>query len=263
MADLNDILFAYEASPRPRNAIAQHQLFSDRLDEYALHTLNSLGSPFTWVRYRNNEIVLRRRLDRAVAILNYQARFSASKLIHLARIHSDHHPLLLVQDPEEVTQRELRPRRFLAAWLTREDFNAVFQTAWSSPSDGIARAITKARKDCFLWGENSFGDIFKRKRILLRRIEGIQCLPPYRLPTTLSILERDLIVQYNKVLQEEELLWYQKLRVQWISSGERKNSFYPTSVLIRRNPNKISALRINVESNFQPELLKQHVLSYW
>ena len=42
------------------------------------------------------------------------------------------------------------------------------------------------------------------------------------------ILEKQLQVQYDQVLHEEEMLWYQKSREQWIKFGNKNTKFFLT-----------------------------------
>ena len=64
-------------------------------------------------------------------------------------------------------------------------------------------------------------------------------------------------------MRDEELLWFQKSRVNWIESGDKNTAFYHAAVMIRRNRNKISTLKINGEWISNPAVLKSHVVSYF
>lgn len=59
-----------------------------------------------------------------------------------------------------------------------------------------------------VWNKEVFGNIFKRKTELLKRIKGIQRLPNPSL--MLRDLELELVTQFNDVLKQEEILRKQK-----------------------------------------------------
>lgn len=79
----------------------------------------------------------------------------------------------------------------------------------------------------------------------------------------MQVTEQELLDEYQTILQQEELLWYQKSRKEWIAFGDRNTSYYHRSTMIRRNQNKIGSLRINGEWSSDPAVLQQHVKEYF
>jgi hypothetical protein len=71
--------------------------------------------------------------------------------------------------------------------------------------------LTPRLKD---WNKDTFGNIFKRKKELLSRLNGIQNSPHYGYNEFLDKLEKDLQEQLAVTLYQEECLWYQKSRSQ-------------------------------------------------
>lgn len=57
---------------------------------------------------------------------------------------------------------------------------------------------------------------FRNKRRLLARIEGIQPQTNFNVNRYLQHLEHNLLGEYARVLHQEELLWFQKSRAQWL-----------------------------------------------
>jgi hypothetical protein len=49
---------------------------------------------------------------------------------------------------------------------------------------------------------------------------------------------------YNKILSQEEMLWYQKSRENWVKYGNKNTKFFHTQTIIRRRRNKISGLNV-------------------
>lgn len=49
---------------------------------------------------------------------------------------------------------------------------------------------------------------------------------------------------YQEILKQEELLWFQKSREQWVTLVDRNNKFFHTHTVIRRRRNKIQGLHL-------------------
>ncbi|KAL7262327.1 hypothetical protein ACSBR1_000666 [Camellia fascicularis] len=58
------------------------------------------------------------------------------------------------------------------------------------------------------WNKDTFGNIFRQKRWLLGRIDGIQKSQFHIYTHNLHLLEKELVEQYNQTLYQEELLWF-------------------------------------------------------
>ncbi|XP_061353808.1 uncharacterized protein LOC133298522 [Gastrolobium bilobum] len=61
--------------------------------------------------------------------------------------------------------------------------------------------------------------------------------------TRLEHRENQLQQHLARVLEEEELLWFQKSMQQWIVDGNRNTKFYYLNTIVRRNHNKITRLK--------------------
>lgn len=92
--------------------------------------------------------------------------------------------------------------------------------------------VTEASK---VWNREVFGNIFRRKNRLEARIRGIQNSPSYNSSRGLQKLESKLCRDLDLVLCEEEILWFQKSRRQWVEDGDRNTTFYHCFTVIRRN----------------------------
>ncbi|KAJ4837579.1 hypothetical protein Tsubulata_037875 [Turnera subulata] len=101
-----------------------------------------------------------------------------------------------------------------------------FQAAWLSHSQFASFVL-----------EN----VVRCKRVLLKRLAGIQGYLSRRPSSFLSSLEVELRKEYAEVFQQEELLWYQKSHCQWINDGGRNIAFYHAWTVIWRRQNCIVA----------------------
>lgn len=55
--------------------------------------------------------------------------------------------------------------------------------------------------------------------------------------------EEILIKEFDAVLEQEEVIWFQKSREKWIALGDRNTKFFHTSTVIRRRRNRIDMLK--------------------
>ncbi|PPD84995.1 hypothetical protein GOBAR_DD18067 [Gossypium barbadense] len=78
------------------------------------------------------------------------------------------------------------------------------------------------------WNKEVYKHIATRKRSLARHIENVQAALDHKCSKFLLELEMDLRFEYEKVLDEEELLLLQKFRIDWIHQGDGiPSSFIP------------------------------------
>lgn len=99
--------------------------------------------------------------------------------------------------------------------------------------------------------------------MLIAWLAGIQRSEAYGMSSFLHNLERDLMREYQDRLYQEELLWYQKSRTQWIRDGDRNTRFYHLSTLVRRNRDKVLRLQIDGAWVEDPEALKLHAVEFY
>ncbi|XP_061337053.1 uncharacterized protein LOC133284091 [Gastrolobium bilobum] len=59
----------------------------------------------------------------------------------------------------------------------------------------------------------------------------------------LLYLDQALQKEINEVLEEEESLWFQKAKCNWIADGGRNTKFYHTTIISKRSKNKILELK--------------------
>lgn len=73
---------------------------------------------------------------------------------------------------------------------------------------------------------NVFGNIHNMKRKLLARIDGVQKRLPVRKFYSLIKFEIKLQKELEWVLLQEELLWFQRSRKEWICSWDKNTKFF-------------------------------------
>lgn len=96
-----------------------------------------------------------------------------------------------------------RPRRnyfkFLGAWLDHADFDSIVQHSWCSSStwnDNINRLTSNLKS----WNKDTFGNIFKRKHRIIKRLEGIKNALLIGPNERLQNLRAELWGEYNLIM---------------------------------------------------------------
>ncbi|KAF7801955.1 ribonuclease H [Senna tora] len=84
------------------------------------------------------------------------------------------------------------------------------------------------------WNKDNIGNLFRRKNRLISRIEGIQRTDDHVNNRFLCKLEKDLKKELDEVLKQEEIMWFQKSRGQWIQDGDKNTKLYHTKTIVRR-----------------------------
>lgn len=77
----------------------------------------------------------------------------------------------------------------------------------------------------------------------MARIAGIQKSLLEARNSSLIKLGARLRQDLDEILKQEEVLWYQKARVEWINDGDRNTSYFHMSTVLRRWRNKIVSLK--------------------
>ncbi|KAA3477396.1 reverse transcriptase [Gossypium australe] len=207
LGDFNHLLLPEEK--RKRRPIYSGCKLFNFVQSNELRGLGFKGPQFTWRRG-----VIFERLDRAIGNSAWCRTFLEATIFHLPRLKSDHSPILLSLNSPKKAQVD-RPFHFLAPWFVRE--------SWSNEVD-LVDNIGTLTMNLKRWNTKVFGHIIRRKRLLALRIEKIQAALDRRYSRFLMELGCQLRVEYEKILDEEELLWKQKSRVDWILVTEIRNS---------------------------------------
>ncbi|KAF7823297.1 ribonuclease H [Senna tora] len=221
--------------------------FKSWINDCGLIDVVPAGPFFTWEGpKRQGQRKLYKRLDRVLCNQNWRSEFPDASTRCLIRINSDHHPLLVSMEDMGPNAHN-RPFRFENCWMQHEKFTEFLKQEWEV-----------------------FGDIPRRKRRLLNRINGIQAAIDRKYNPFLERLGRELEKELETVLNQEEALWFQKARCQWIRDGDRNTRYYHTKTISHRRRNKILMLKDNsgnwtedleeikkITVNFYKELFKE------
>ncbi|KAK9016677.1 hypothetical protein V6N11_079172 [Hibiscus sabdariffa] len=92
------------------------------------------------------------------------------------------------------------------------------------------------------WNTKVFSHIGRRKNQLLARIKGVESALENTNSSYLLLLEEELKRELGLVLTQEESLWYQKVRTQWIENGDHNTTFFHMATIVQNRHNRINML---------------------
>lgn len=221
------------------------------------------GPRFTWHHGTTAENRQSARLDRSLCNEEWRRSFPDGHVLHCAHGYSDHCPLLLSTMNTRVERLGDRPFRFQAAWFTHGEFKQFVQS--NRPQDGsLLQQLTKFTQSLQQWNKEVFGNINQRMNKLRARLAGVQRCLSQRTTAAILKLESRLKKKWEEVLTQEELVWFQKYRTDWLQVGDRNTRFFHLSTLIRRRRNRIKALQDSAGVWIEDQvMLKDMVLSYY
>lgn len=115
-----------------------------------------------------------------------------------------------------------------------------------------------------IWNREVFWNIFHHKKTVLARLGGVQTRLSLAHHGGLAKLEKKLMEEYQEILYQEEILWFQRSREEWITSGDRNTAYYHAAATVRRNRNMIKSLRMDTGDWISDaDQLKLHVRDYY
>ena len=237
--------------------------FADWIANNNLIDLGFSGPAHTWFRGNSEDTFKSARLDRGLVNEEWRLKFEEGGIRHLPKSCSDHCPILMSSTGFAPVPRAIRPFRFQAAWLNHEKFHDFVQRNWvcSAP---IVPFLKEFAKKVQTWNKDEFYNIFRRKSELWARLEGIQKRLAQGGNAHLLKLEEKLRTEMEVTLHDEEMLWFQKSRLDAISEGDRNTRYFHLATIIRRRRNRVEALQDEsgcwVTDDVQ---VKSMVLSYW
>jgi exonuclease III len=222
--------------------------FKTLIEQLNLVDMETRNGIFTWSNRRTGNQHVACRLDRFLVTDALLESDQAMEANIMPKAGSDHWPIEFCLD----TGRPSRPKpfRFEKFWLTHPNFQQLAQDWWDQAeiSHGTHMYKFQQRLKNFKtllkrWNKNTFGDIFLRKRETETQLENLQrtFIAGERTPS-LAQEEEKLLEELKTCREQEEVLWRQKSRVQWLKEGERNTKFFHKAMTHRRYINRISQL---------------------
>lgn len=159
-------------------------------------------------------------------------------------------------DQNFTPNRHRRPFRFIAAWQTHADFPNLMRRTWNRIENWVSQ-VPRFQGAVLRWNKEVFGDILLKKSNLDNQIAANPS--PLLDQTKLAVWR-----EYEQVLLQEELLWFQKSRSKWLFCGDRNTKYFHGVTTIRRRKNRFDLLQ-DSNGNWigDPDLLEHMVTSFF
>ncbi|OMO99000.1 reverse transcriptase [Corchorus capsularis] len=242
--DFNEILWQEEKDGgrlRPERQLVD---FRDALQDCELQDVGFHGHIFTWNGVTRTGKLVKKRLDRGVASMDWLSRFPTACVSHLITSVSDHSPILLKTEVRR-HRRKRKPKEckrsyFETSWCKEVDCEQLIVDNWefSNGMELLAR-IGHLR-------DSLRGVYAKKFSVVKERIDEITQALKVVAETdrwgNMRKKEADLREELNRLLEEEETYWMQRSRVNWLSDGDRNTSFFHAQASKRRKKNSIEGL---------------------
>lgn len=216
--------------------------FGEWINDLSLIDMGFKGGQFTWRRGRQERTFVAKRLDRVLCCASATLKWQEATITHLPFYSSDHAPLYVQLTPEVKGDPRRRPFRFEAVWLQHEGFKELLVSSFNkclSTTEPLNNLRVKLRK----WNKEVFGDVQRKKERLMQELNSIQGRLEVTQSDALLQDEEILIKELDMVLEQEEMIWFQKSREKFIVHGDRNTKFFHTSTVIRRRRNRIKMLK--------------------
>jgi hypothetical protein len=188
------------------------QAFRGILDDCNLHDLGFVGDSYTWKRGR-----IRERLDRVVANNAWNLLHPGVLVQHLGYIRSDHRPILLDTEAQQVQLNNHKgPRRFEAKWLREPQFREVVEHAWGEvghQSGGVLGKLNKVHAIMHAWNDSVLKQPKKKIRQSQRELEKAMT---GQITDESEARAKEMTNLIELLLEQEEIYWSQRSTANWI-----------------------------------------------
>ncbi|CAA0815635.1 Unknown protein [Striga hermonthica] len=227
--------------------------------------MKNMGPPFTWRRSSTGDNIHSQKcLDYAAGDSEWIANFPFGMVETLNRGNSDHNPLLLHCCRKPNTQGlPQSPFRWHEAWADHPDYLHVLTDNWNLGNGDFLFNLNSVGDAFCSFNRTCFGNIGDRKRKIQRRLLGIQRIQTRVDSARLTILEGQLLKEYNSILHQEELIWFQKSREKILLHGDRNTRYFQTAAKIYKNNSTIHGLQIDNYWTSDETTLRRHVMAHF
>ena len=171
MGDFNEELSEEEKSGGNPICMRRVRAIKECMNACHVMDLGFLGPKFTWSNKREVGDLIQCRLDRCWANPAWKEFYLEANVTHLARINSDHYPLVLNLNPNMGNASD-RPFRFQSIWLNHEEFPTVVKAAWEGQDVRLKGAILDFMVKAWRWNKEVFGNVFAKKKLIMARLLG-------------------------------------------------------------------------------------------
>ncbi|XP_077249123.1 uncharacterized protein LOC143888562 [Tasmannia lanceolata] len=187
-----------------------------------------------------------RRLDRALVNEEWLQVFPTSYVQYKNPGLSDHSPIIVLTSPVHNTGG--KPFKFHNMWLSDTSLYEVVERAWNSKIRGnpifiIFKKLQGTKRAIKYWNRNSFRRVDILAPQIRKTLDEIQtkvAVDPRN--SCLRDEEKAIREKFIRIAKQEESLFHQNSRVNWLNLGDSNTEFFHSAKSMRRNQNQIQAI---------------------
>jgi len=223
--------------------------FRDLIREQRLIDIQTINGNHTWNNRRGGANQIASRLDRFLISEQIMMKDVFIEATILPVAGSDHWPIKMEIDIKQRPSN--KPFRFEAFWIRNEGLVEKLEEWWkTSVQSGRNKMHTfqlklkEMKSKLKKWNKEEFGNILEEKKRLEQRMEELQQMDILEGIQEESTKEEGRILnQLEERRKQEEILWRQKSRVQWLREGEKNTKFFHKAMVQHRQRNKIFSIK--------------------
>ena len=243
LGDFNEILKVSEKWGGPERTQQQMEGFRRVVHTCGFQDLGFEGLEFTWSNWRSEEERISLRLDRVLATTEWKEKYRDAKVFHVVESTSDHCAIILTNQQGR-RRRKTRRFHFEAIWVRHEKCREIIQESWKDhaglqSSSELINGLKACTEGLKRWSQQELGQVTKKiqeKRKILQDV--VQADRNGSRGDEIDMLCKEI----NELLDDEEMRWNQRSRVQWLKLGDRNTQYFHHRASQRQKKNEIKGL---------------------
>jgi len=137
-----------------------------------------------------------------------------------------------------------RKKQFEARWLQEDTVEEMIKVAWArakARGEGLTflEKVNDVHEELHVWDKEVLKRPEKRMAELKRELERLRRGP---MTEANSESQKELMVRLELMLEQEEIYWMQRAKVNWLKKGDRNTEFFHNYASKRRKKNTIKGL---------------------